>query len=169
VLVRNRCRKRSKHAFPRFRAVVNSLIAFRTFTWGGRCLDCRNSAGQRVNREPLKIAQNKHFRDTREPVDPKGRDEFRQVTRMGPEIPCTLLGTKVRLEALGEDAPVRFDINTAPAGILRLIPGLRMPRGAEMRFERQGTRLCGHLILVPIWSAGLKKSSLKRSAPVYTL
>ncbi len=45
-------------------------------------------------------------------------------SRLGPEIPCTLLGTKVRLVALGEDAPVRFDINTAPAGILRLIPGI---------------------------------------------
>ena len=45
-------------------------------------------------------------------------------SRLGPEIPCTLPGTKVRLEALGEDAPVRFDINTAPAGILRLIPGI---------------------------------------------
>jgi hypothetical protein len=45
-------------------------------------------------------------------------------SRLGPEIPCTLPGTKVRLEALGQEAPVRFDINTAPAGILRLIPGI---------------------------------------------
>ena len=45
-------------------------------------------------------------------------------SRMGPEIPCAVPGTKVRLEAFGEDAPVRFDLNTVQPGILRLIPGI---------------------------------------------
>ncbi len=45
-------------------------------------------------------------------------------SRLGPEIPCAVPGTKVRLEAFGEDALVRFDLNTAPAAILRLIPGI---------------------------------------------
>jgi hypothetical protein len=45
-------------------------------------------------------------------------------SRVGPEIPCAVPGTKVRLEAFGEDAPVRFDLNTVQPGILRLIPGI---------------------------------------------
>jgi DNA uptake protein ComE-like DNA-binding protein len=35
-----------------------------------------------------------------------------------------LPGTKVRLAAFGEDSPVVFDLNTAPAGILRIVPGI---------------------------------------------
>jgi hypothetical protein len=45
-------------------------------------------------------------------------------SQLGPEIACTVPGTKVRLVAFGEDAPVVFDLNTAPAGILRLVPGI---------------------------------------------
>ena len=44
--------------------------------------------------------------------------------RLGPEIGCTVPGPKVRLAAFPEEAPLRFDINTAPAGILRMIPGI---------------------------------------------
>jgi hypothetical protein len=43
---------------------------------------------------------------------------------LGPEIPCSVPGTKVRLEAFGEDSLVRFDLNTVQPGILRLIPGI---------------------------------------------
>jgi len=46
------------------------------------------------------------------------------LSQVGPEIPCKLPGTKVSLAAFGEDSPVVFDINTAPAGILRLVPGI---------------------------------------------
>ena len=46
------------------------------------------------------------------------------LSQVGPEIPCTLPGSKVSLVAFGEDSPVIFDINTAPAGILRLVPGI---------------------------------------------
>ena len=45
-------------------------------------------------------------------------------SQLGPEIACTVPGTKVRLAAFGEDSPVVFDLNTAPAGILRLVPGI---------------------------------------------
>jgi DNA uptake protein ComE-like DNA-binding protein len=45
-------------------------------------------------------------------------------SRLGPEIPCQVPGTRVKLAALGEESPVRFDINTAPGAILRLIPGI---------------------------------------------
>ncbi len=45
-------------------------------------------------------------------------------SRLGPEIPCSVPGTKVRLEAFGEDSPVQFDINTVQAAILRIIPGI---------------------------------------------
>jgi hypothetical protein len=45
-------------------------------------------------------------------------------SQLGPEIPCSLPGTKVRLEAFGEDSPVQFDINTVQAAIVRTIPGI---------------------------------------------
>ena len=45
-------------------------------------------------------------------------------SRLGPEIPCTVPGTKVRLVAFEQDEPVRFDLNTVQPGILRLIPGI---------------------------------------------
>ena len=47
---------------------------------------------------------------------------------LGPEIPCSVSGTKVRLEAFGEDSPVQFDVNTVQAAIVRMIPGIT---GAE--------------------------------------
>jgi hypothetical protein len=46
------------------------------------------------------------------------------LSQVGPEIACKLPGSKVSLVAFGEDMPVVFDINTAPAGILRLVPGI---------------------------------------------
>jgi hypothetical protein len=46
------------------------------------------------------------------------------LSRVGPEIPCELPSTKVRLVAFEDETPVRFDVNTVQAGILRLIPGI---------------------------------------------
>jgi hypothetical protein len=46
-------------------------------------------------------------------------------SRLGPEIPCSIPGTKVSLVAFGEDAPVRFDVNTVQAAILRMVPGIQ--------------------------------------------
>jgi hypothetical protein len=46
------------------------------------------------------------------------------LSRLGPEVPCELPAVKVRLAAFDEEAPVRFDVNTVQAGILRLIPGI---------------------------------------------
>ncbi|SRR5579871_3987428 len=45
-------------------------------------------------------------------------------SRLGPEVPLTIPGTKVRIEAFEEDQPVRFDVNTVQPGIMRLIPGI---------------------------------------------
>jgi DNA uptake protein ComE-like DNA-binding protein len=45
-------------------------------------------------------------------------------SQLGPEIACTVPGTKVRIVAFGEASPVLFDLNTAPAGILRIVPGI---------------------------------------------
>jgi len=45
-------------------------------------------------------------------------------SRLGPEIPCTVRGTHVKLVVLESDEPVKFDLNTVPPGILRLIPGI---------------------------------------------
>jgi len=44
-------------------------------------------------------------------------------SRLGPEIPCTVPAVTVRLVVFGEDAPLRFDLNTVQEGILRLVPG----------------------------------------------
>jgi hypothetical protein len=44
--------------------------------------------------------------------------------RLGPQIPCTVPARKVRLVLLGREQPVRFDLNTVPEGILRLIPDI---------------------------------------------
>lgn len=57
-------------------------------------------------------------------------------SQLGPELPCTLPGTKVRLAAFGEDSPVIFDINTAPAGILRLVPGIDETEVGSWRDQR---------------------------------
>ena len=46
------------------------------------------------------------------------------LSRIGPEIPCELPSAKVRIAAFEEETPVRFDVNTVQAGILRLIPGI---------------------------------------------
>jgi hypothetical protein len=43
--------------------------------------------------------------------------------RIGPEIVCTAPAVKVRLVAFGEEAPLRFDVNTVQEGIMRLVPG----------------------------------------------
>ena len=70
---------------------------------------------------------------------------------LGPEIPCSVPGTKVRLEAFGEDSPVQYDVNTVQAAIVRTIPGItgkevedwmsRRPfAGAEDFRQRAGLR-----------------------------
>jgi hypothetical protein len=43
---------------------------------------------------------------------------------LGPEIPCSVPGTKVRLEAFGEDSPVQFDVNTVQSAIMRMVLGI---------------------------------------------
>ena len=57
-------------------------------------------------------------------------------SRIGPEIPCTVPAVTVRLVAFGEDAPLLFDVNTAPEGILRLVPGITDAEAARWIAER---------------------------------
>ena len=57
-------------------------------------------------------------------------------SRLGPEIPCKVPGTAVRLAAFGGDEPVQFDINTVQPGILRLIPGITEPEVAQWLAQR---------------------------------
>jgi len=45
-------------------------------------------------------------------------------SRLGPEVPCHVSKVQVKIEAFGDAEPLLFDINTAPEGILRLVPGL---------------------------------------------
>jgi hypothetical protein len=62
-------------------------------------------------------------------------------SRIGPEIVCTVPAVSVRLVAFGEDAPLRFDVNTVQEGILRLVPG---SLGGRDRAFRRGTRQSCH-------------------------
>lgn len=57
-------------------------------------------------------------------------------SRLGPEIPCTVPGTKVRLAALESEEPVQFDVNTVQPGILRLIPGISEAEVSGWQAER---------------------------------
>ncbi|HTQ53473.1 MAG TPA: hypothetical protein VMI94_03370 [Bryobacteraceae bacterium] len=60
-------------------------------------------------------------------------------SRIGPEIVCTVPAVQVRLVAFGEDAPLRFDVNTVQEGILRLIPGITEAEIARWTSEREKT------------------------------
>lgn len=63
-------------------------------------------------------AARKHWRDA-VVADPQVL-----YSQLGPQIACTAPRATVRLVAFGKDSPLRFDINTAPAGILRVVPGI---------------------------------------------
>jgi len=58
-------------------------------------------------------------------------------SRIGPEIVCTVPAVTVRLVAFGEDASLRFDVNTVQEGILRLVPGISDGEIARWRSGRQ--------------------------------
>jgi hypothetical protein len=58
------------------------------------------------------------------------------LARLGPEVHCALNGAKVKLEALGEEMPVEFDVNTVQAAVLRLIPGITEAEIAKWVGER---------------------------------
>ena len=57
-------------------------------------------------------------------------------SRIGPEIVCTVPAVTVRLVVFGEAAPLRFDVNTAQVGILKLIPGITDGEIARWTAER---------------------------------
>lgn len=57
-------------------------------------------------------------------------------SRIGPEIVCSVPAVTVRLAAFGEDAPLRFDVNTVQEGILRMIPGIADEEMARWTAER---------------------------------
>jgi hypothetical protein len=57
-------------------------------------------------------------------------------SRIGPEIVCTVPAVTVRLVAFGEDAPLRFDVNTVQEGVLRLVPGIAGDEVARIAAER---------------------------------
>jgi hypothetical protein len=57
-------------------------------------------------------------------------------SQLGPELSCTVAAVKVHLVAFGEPVPLVFDLNTAPPGILRLIPGIGEPEIASWTQRR---------------------------------
>jgi hypothetical protein len=57
-------------------------------------------------------------------------------SRIGPEIVCTVPAVTVRLAAFGEDAPLRFDVNTVQEGVLRLVPAISDDEIARIAAER---------------------------------
>jgi len=46
-------------------------------------------------------------------------------SRLGPQLACTVPASEIKIEVFGEAAPLRFDLNTVPAAILRLVPGIK--------------------------------------------
>jgi hypothetical protein len=57
-------------------------------------------------------------------------------SRLGPQLPAAAPAVSVRLAAFGESAPLRFDLNTAQEGVLRLIPGITDGEVARWLGER---------------------------------
>jgi hypothetical protein len=58
-------------------------------------------------------------------------------SRVGPEIACTVPARTVKIEVFGQSTPLLFDLNTAPAGILRLIPGVTEEEVTHWMAERE--------------------------------
>jgi hypothetical protein len=58
-------------------------------------------------------------------------------SRLGPQIPCEVPSRTILLVALGESAPLRFDVNTAEPGVLRMIPGITEDAVSHWQSERQ--------------------------------
>lgn len=63
----------------------------------------------------------------------KARDDWRAAvlkdpkilySRLGPQLRCMVPSLTVLLAALGQPAPLSFDVNTAEEGIIRMIPGI---------------------------------------------
>lgn len=53
------------------------------------------------------------------------------LSRLGPQLRCEVKAVEVKIEAFGEVSPLLFDLNTAPEGVLRLMPGI-----TESQMER---------------------------------
>jgi hypothetical protein len=58
-------------------------------------------------------------------------------SRVGPEIACTVPACTNKVEVFGESAPLLFDLNTAPVGILRLIPSVTEDEVMRWMTERE--------------------------------
>lgn len=59
------------------------------------------------------------------------------LSRLGPQIPCTVAAVTVSLPGLQVEAPLRFDLNTAEEGALRAIPGIADDEVARWLAERE--------------------------------
>lgn len=58
-------------------------------------------------------------------------------SRLGPQLGCTVPAVTVRLPGMGVEAPLAFDLNTAEAGVLRLLPGITDAEVGRWLAERQ--------------------------------
>lgn len=57
----------------------------------------------------------------------------------GPQLRCEVKAVDVLITAFGESSPLLFDLNTAPPGMLRLVPGIteaEVKKWIETRSER---------------------------------
>lgn len=82
-----------------------------------------------LNRDAINAAR-KRWRE-QVLADPRVLD-----SRIGPEIVCTVPAVSVRLIAFGEAAPLRFDVNTVQAGVMRLVPGIAEEEASRWIAER---------------------------------
>lgn len=58
-------------------------------------------------------------------------------SRLGPQVPCMLKGITVRVVAFGGPEPLLFDINTAPEGVLRMVPQISEEAVRKWDAERE--------------------------------
>lgn len=59
------------------------------------------------------------------------------LSRLGPQIPCTVEAVTVSLPALQVHAPLCFDVNTAEEGTLRAVPGISEAEVTRWLAERE--------------------------------
>lgn len=64
------------------------------------------------------------------------KDPKSLYSQVGAEIRCQVKGATVQIVAFGDPAPLVFDLNTVPVGIMRLVPSITEPEVARWQSER---------------------------------
>jgi len=87
---------------------------------------------------PTNCPSRKVFTPASSSCSPRAGRTFppKRPSRFGEDAGAAAPAVTVRLAAFGEDAPLRFDVNTVQEGILRLVPGISEDEIARWTAER---------------------------------